>query len=371
MSRFLPLITLTVLFYSPSLRADEKSIADAIRVIRSVGKEGAGNDAATKASKTLIESGALIPSLEAFSGSTPTAKNWLRSTVATIVDKVNGTGKSLPADLLLAFVVTKSHDPAARAIAFNLFTAMKPKEAKAMLPTFIDDASLELRREAIADRLAKLKDDAGDLKVLFESTRDKDQAEQIAKLLDEKGTKVDLTSHFGYLTTWNVCGPFDSTAGIGFAKSYPPESGFESSKSFIGKGDKSFGWKTISTTAKYGMVDLNKELGKSMDAVAYATAQFESDSERPCDVRVGSKNAVHIYLNGKKLFEREAYHHGFDMDQHTGTGTLKKGLNEVVLKVVQNNQKENWAQDWAFNLRVCDETGGKLPLRNTTPEVKK
>ncbi|MFO0938621.1 MAG: hypothetical protein U0798_19130 [Gemmataceae bacterium] len=361
-------------------------VTDSLRTIRSVGREGQGNEAAAKASRNVISAGlpALIPTLEAFAGSSATAKNWLRSSVSAIVDAESAAARPLPADSLSAFVSKKSNDPEARAIAFKLLATVKPDAAQAMQPTFIDDASLELRRDAISVRLKKDAENTDALMTLFEATRDLDQAEQIAKLLEQKGKKVDLTAHFGYFTTWNLCGPFDSTKGVGFAQSFPAEQGYVAGKKYPGKGGTTVGWKTVTTKAAYGMVDINKELGKSMDAVAYATVQFDSDSDRPCEVRVGSKNAVHIYLNGKKLFEREAYHHGYNMDQHVGFGVLKKGANEVVLKVVQNNQKENWAQDWGFNLRICDETGGKLPLKSKTasqpvsspvepvsPEVKK
>ena len=36
--------------------------------------------------------------------------------------------------------------------------------------------------------------------------------------------------------------------------------------------------------------------------------------------------------------------------------------NQLLVKVLQNDQKDSWAQAWAFALRVCDATGGKLPL---------
>ena len=69
-----------------------------------------------------------------------------------------------------------------------------------------------------------------------------------------------------------------------------------------------------------------------------------------------------IFLNGKQLFAREEYHHGNPFDAHAGKGVLKKGENVILLKVCQNNQREEWAQTWQFQLRVCDATGGPLPL---------
>jgi hypothetical protein len=81
----------------------------------------------------------------------------------------------------------------------------------------------------------------------------------------------------------------------------------------------------------------------------------------PCDIRVSSWTSVKIFLNQKELFGRDEYHHGAAFDANIGKGTLKKGENVIVLKVCQNNQTEEWAQSWQFQIRVCDDTGGPLP----------
>ena len=82
----------------------------------------------------------------------------------------------------------------------------------------------------------------------------------------------------------------------------------------------------------------------------------------PVEIRFGCIAAVKIFLNGKEVFAREEYHHGQRFDQYLGTGTLKPGRNEILIKVCQNNQTENWAQDWKFQVRLCDFTGGALPI---------
>ncbi|MGL4419927.1 MAG: hypothetical protein ACRCZF_04615, partial [Gemmataceae bacterium] len=64
------------------------------------------------------------------------------------------------------------------------------------------------------------------------------------------------------------------------------------------------------------------------------------------------------------------YHHGLSIDQHVGTGQLKAGKNTILLKVVQNDQKESWAQMWGFQLRVCDSIGGAVPMTIITPGTK-
>ena len=120
-------------------------------------------------------------------------------------------------------------------------------------------------------------------------------------------------------------------------------------------------WKSLFSRDKYAVMDFNKELGKHYDAAAYATTILESKEATPIEIRLGSPNALQVFLNGKKLFEREEYHHGDNMDDHLGKGTLKPGPNVLVVKVCQNNQKDVWAQRWQFQARICDATGAPIP----------
>jgi hypothetical protein len=72
---------------------------------------------------------------------------------------------------------------------------------------------------------------------------------------------------------------------------------------------------------------------------------------------MGCINACKIWLNGELLLEREVYHTGMDIDQYVGKGKLKSGRNMILVKVCQNEQTEDWAQSWQFQLRVCDSRG--------------
>ena len=146
------------------------------------------------------------------------------------------------------------------------------------------------------------------------------------------------------------------------------------SGSFKGKGGAEIKWVPASTTEKYGTFDLNKLIDRPADieryreTVAYAWAVIAAEKETPCDIRVTSITSVQIFLNGKKLFERDEYHHGATFDGNIGKGTLKKGDNVILLKVLQNNQNEDWARKWFAQVRVCDDTGGPLPLKQKTTE---
>jgi hypothetical protein len=172
---------------------------------------------------------------------------------------------------------------------------------------------------------------------------------------------VNVAEYFGFITRWHLVGPFESKQGQALTSSYPPEKATDATGKFTGKGGAEVTWKGVHTADRYGTVDVNKLLVRDKDAAAYALTFVKADKPTPCEIRIGTPNAVQIFLNGEKLFEREEYHHGAALDMNYGKGRLKAGMNVIVLKIGQNNQKETWAQAWQFQARICDATGGPLP----------
>jgi hypothetical protein len=45
------------------------------------------------------------------------------------------------------------------------------------------------------------------------------------------------------------------------------------------------------------------------------------------------------------------------VDQYNLDVQLKAGKNDILIKLCQNEQLENWTVEWEFQLRVSDETG--------------
>lgn len=354
-------------------RGDD-DVTRALTTLKAVKKLGQSNEDAGPAWKTLVSKGgaALLPTLEAFDDANATANNWLRSALDAIVQKETDAGRKLPADQLEAFVTNTKFAPSARFAAFELLDAATKER---LLPGFLNDKSADLRRAAVArdlDLIEKLARPTAKpaLEQLFGFARDKDQVDAVAKKVTDAGGKVSVSEHFGFVTHAMLVGPFDSTGGKGFGVAYPPESAKEPKGAFKGKNDTEVKWIDASTSDKYANFDLNKLLGKHKDAVGYAFAVVVADKETPVDVRVTSITAVRIVLNGKELYAREEYHHGAPFDASVGKGTLQKGENVIVLKVCQNNQQEAWAQNWFFQMRVCDDTGGPLPLKQKTADGK-
>lgn len=335
------------------------AVADAIKTIKAVGPEGAGNDTAAKAWKTLVKSGnaALFPTLEAFEGTTPTSANWLRSAVSAIAEEAEHSGRTLSEEALTKFVTDTTKNAAARRIAFDLLGKSHKTAAEKLVPNFLNDPQPDLRREAVATRLKAAEPLAGDkaaaeYREILTSARDEDQVQAIAKKLKELKAEVNLTKHYGYITEWAVSPTFDNKDGVGFATAYEPE-----------KSSDRKGWVYAQSNDPTGLVNLDKAIGVKKNAVVYTATTVIADADTACEVRASSQNAVKIFVNGKEVYFREEYHSGAFTDQHVATVKLAKGRNEILLKVCQNDQKEPWAQVWAFSARLSDGTGAAIRLK--------
>jgi hypothetical protein len=373
-----------------SAPAQDDDLAKALAVLKGVTKEGANNDAAAPAWKTVVDAGvpAFFPALAAVDDANPAAANWLRTAAEAITEKEHKAGRAILSPQLEAFLVNTKNAPSARRFVYEQLVAQDPAAPRRVLPKLLDDPQPDLRRDAVAHGMTLARSGGDELQTaayrkLFAAARDKDQVEDLAKKLDSLKTPVSVGEHFAFLTHYRVVGPFHSEKGKALALSYPPESAPDPKAEYAGKNDAKVKWAPLAVADKYGQVDLNDKVGRLKNACAYALAVVHAEKETPAEVRLGSPNAVQIFLNGKKLFEREEYHHGDAMDYHTGKGVLKAGENVVVVKVCQNNQSDSWAQRWQFQARVCDATGGPLPglaqvvdgrrvpLGRTEPEGKK
>jgi hypothetical protein len=368
--------------YLPAAPTPENDPTPLLNCIKAVKTEGKGNAEAQAAWQQLVQIGpaALLPILTAMPENDAIVNNWLRSAVDAIAEKQVQAGKVLPVKELEAFIANREHSGVARRLAYEWLSRVDETTPKRLLPGMLDDPGSELRRDAVAVVIAKgdnlresrQKDEAiKAYRTAFDAARDADQVDGLAKKLGEMGVKVDVAAHYGFILDWKIVSAFDNKGGIGYEAAYLPEKELVPGATYKGKNGADTKWVSHVTEDAHGVVDLNKVLGKIKGVVAYAHVVVDSPREQPVQLRAGTMNAVKLYLNGKQLFGREEYHHGISPDQHVGIGTLKKGRNEVLVKVCQNEQTENWAQEWKFQLRLCDELGGAIPFKVVPVETEK
>src|SRR5262245_28165440 len=113
-------------------------------------------------------------------------------------------------------------------------------------------------------------------------------------------------------------------------------------------GEKELTWKEH--VCKEHLLDFNDLLGgQTEDSVAYAvTFVVAPDDLKGVRMKTGSDDQVKVYLNGKEVF-KNAEARAADKDQDTTEVALRKGVNVLVAKVV--NEKI----DWSFCVRFVDK----------------
>lgn len=355
-------------------------VAANLKTIKSVGTEAKGNAAASRAWAELAKADAksLPEILVALDDASPLAANWIRSAIEAIADRELNAKRPLPVADLEKYLADTSHDPRGRRLAFELLTRVDPKTPDRLLPGMLNDPSVEIRRDAVARLLKQAgelfdgdkKDDAKPVyQQALTAARDDDQVQAAVKRLNELGQSVDLPQHFGFIQDWSLIGPFDNTGKAGFNVVFPPENNDDLTAEFKGK-DQKVRWTKTFTTDNYGIVDLAKVQAPHKGAITYARAEFASDQARDVDFRLGTPNSWKLWVNGELAFGREEYHRGMALDQYRVRGRLKAGKNVILLKICQNEQTEEWAQRWQFQLRVCDATGTAI-LSTTRPVAEK
>jgi hypothetical protein len=354
--------------FGQAASADRADPGPLLARINAVGRHGEGHRDAMAAWQALSKyDAARLPAILAgMKAKNLLAENWIRAAVEAIAERQESQGNKLPQKELEQFLAQVRHAPRARRLAYELILRGDPGAEQRLLSGLIDDPSLELRRDAVmaafhaAEALeqADNKDAARNAyEKAFQSARDVDQIKLLADKLRKLEAAVDLPAHFGFVMDWHVIGPFENRGDVGYQQAYPPESRVDLQESYVGQDNAKLAWIEHTTKDDFGLLDLNKLLGNHKGAVAYAFHEFVSDGPRTIEIRIGSTNANKIWLNGQLLTANHVYHAGRDIDQYVAEGQLKAGANQILVKILQNEQTEPWAQDWQFQLRVCDAIG--------------
>lgn len=371
------LCTLSASLLLPLPGSAQESVAEALRSIQSVSREAQGHAQAQKALKMLAGQNvnAVTDILVAMDKANPLAMNWLRSAVESIVQREQANKTPLPIVALGAYLLDTRHAPEARAFVFDLLSQVEASQAKSLLPGMLNDPSMEIRRAAVqgvidqaAARAATHPDAAALLyQQALTNARDVDQIDKVVGALKGLGHKTDLFKLFGWIGKWKVIGPFDNTKRAGFDQVYPPETSINLNAEYDGKSGK-VRWADLVSTDDYGKVDVNIPLGKLKETIAYTYTEVSVDRAQPAEIRLGCKNAWKIWLNGSLIFGRDEYHRGAEIDQYRLPVDLKAGKNTLLVKLGQNEQKEDWTIEWEFQLRITDAQGTPIsPLRAGVP----
>ena len=151
-------------------------------------------------------------------------------------------------------------------------------------------------------------------------------------------------------------------------ETYDGEAGIFSDREFEGTTGP-IKWTSFVSSARNGIVDLNKAIAELRDVVAYGATIYECDTARDLQLRLRQQNACKLWLNGKLVFDQPVGHTGNFFDQYTVPVRMRKGRNLIVVKSCQFAEEANhpFLKNWQFGVRVCNATGEAVLAKNRQP----
>ncbi|RMG18919.1 MAG: DUF3857 domain-containing protein [Planctomycetota bacterium] len=156
----------------------------------------------------------------------------------------------------------------------------------------------------------------------------------------------------GYVTAFELIGPFDNERGTGFDREDPPvREAFSRDARYPGKKHE-VAWRPQAVEdPPGGVIDLDACLRPNDQAAAYALTYLHAERRIPVALRLGSDEALKVWVNGEQVLRREV-RRPHRSDQDVVGVVLAPGWNRVLLEVCDQTGP------WRFSLRVTDPSGG-------------
>ena len=339
-----------------------------IAVVQAVGEKGQGNVAAAAALERLVAARnvSLPILLQGFADAGPIGRNLLSGVGQALAERVDETDLI---EQLTGTLRVRGLHPQAAALAYRLLNDADPDAAAAYLKSDgLDSPAPAVRRAAVAAKLDALGDRAtpADLAALLNRALDRDQVEELAERLKAAGETVDLPRQFGFLTNWQIVGPFDHRGDTAFDRTIPPEENPGAldrdatfPTTYPGAGEV-VTWQPLIAGGDYGKLDIAGDLTNWKGSAVMLARTFDAPAAGPVTFRIGTPNAFKLYLNGDLVFARPEYHRGTRMDQYLIPATLRAGQNLIAVKLLQNEQEDSWAQAYQWQFRVTDASGAAV-----------
>ncbi len=378
------LFAITVLggFLRPVSADEARDVERAIEIVGQVGAEGAGSAAARAARDELAEcDGTILPRL-LIAMDTPNlvAANWYRTAFDAIATRELARAEPrLPQAALAQYVADPQRSGRARRLGLDLLERLEPGSRDRLLAGWLDDP--EFRRDAVAEALAdgERAKQAGQTEAAersyrqaFVHARDSDQVLEAVGRLASVGHTADPISHLGFVTRWWLLGPFSAPGTTGFAATFPPEEQLDVQNlqaEYIGADQQPARWKLHQTPDRLGEINLITVFGPVREVVAYAYAEIEAPRDQEVRLACSADDNLTVWLNGEKVLAREQWLNGTRLDRFMVPVTLSAGSNRVLVKICQGPKHVNpeVPNNWSFQLRFCDATGGAAPFTNLVP----
>ncbi|MCG3135322.1 MAG: hypothetical protein HMLKMBBP_02903 [Planctomycetes bacterium] len=163
----------------------------------------------------------------------------------------------------------------------------------------------------------------------------------------------ELAAGLGLVRDWWLLGPFDNERGAKFKEKQSVEQKIDFGASFLGKDQRKLAWRRVPVKQTLGYVDLDALMNPNDQAYAYVAAFVKSETEQDAAVRVGSDEALKVWVNGAEIVSRDIRRTmGFDQD--VAGVRLAAGWNVILMKV------HDQTGSWGFRARLTTPDGASL-----------
>lgn len=164
-------------------------------------------------------------------------------------------------------------------------------------------------------------------------------ARRLLPKLTPLGPASSFTNHYGFVTAYDIAGPFPHDGEEGFAKVALP--------------DQTSPWRPFPLKDTLGALDLAQVFPKTDAACAFVRLQLASPETKQAQLRLSSDGPLVVYLNDKEVYRQKS---GRDMffDQDKVNLTIAQGTSTVLIKVGQNKGR------WGLITRLTDRQGQPL-----------
>lgn len=354
-------------------------VSQALEALAAVGPNGRGVERAREAANYLagLDASSLPRVLDGLDTSNVLAANWCRMAYERIVSReFSRPAPEFPLEALRGFVGDARRQGRARRLVLKLLDRLEPEFGKQLVPALLDDP--EFRPDAVRETLA-----AGDAaqaagrvdearvayRRAFAAARESSQVLAAADKLQSVGETADPIASLGLVVDWHLIGPFDAPGQSGFDATFPPEAQVDLDAKYVGQNKQTIAWKPHHAIDRLGLIDLNRAIAPSREAVGYAYAVLDSPRDAAAQLRCGADDNCSVWLNGERVFARRQWLNGTRLDRFIVDVHLKAGRNSLLVKVCQGPQHKDpdVPNNWSLQLRLCDAEGAGLSFKTVAP----
>ncbi|HJK91500.1 MAG TPA: hypothetical protein RMH26_12270, partial [Polyangiaceae bacterium LLY-WYZ-15_(1-7)] len=159
-----------------------------------------------------------------------------------------------------------------------------------------------------------------------------------------------LVDRLGYVTSWQLIGPFDNEGKQGFERAFGPEEAamqpFAAAVRYPGK-EREVAWRPYPPISRVGYVDFDALFRPRQNVCGYAQTTVHSERAQPLALWVGAGGATKIWWNGEEVHREDVYRSP-DPDRHVALVGAHEGANRLLVKSCITDGA------WGFYLRVVD-----------------